>query len=109
MSLALGGLSDAALGVTADRVRRTVAERGRVAAALAATPGVRRVHASDANFLLVRFGDVARARRALLDAGIVVRAMDAFPGLDDALRITIGDPDANDAVLVALAAAGAPT
>ena len=64
---------------------------------------MRRVYPSQTNFLLVRFIDAERAWRALLAAGVVVRDMRAMPGLDDALRITIGTAEENAHVVEALA------
>ena len=72
--------------------------------ALAALDGVHRVHASDANYLLVRFTDAEKAFRVLLAAGVVVRDQRAAPQLKDALRITIGTAEENDAMLAALSA-----
>ena len=69
-------------------------------------PCVRRVYPSRANFLLVRFRDAGAADGAQRAAGIVVRDMRAMPQLDDALRITIGTPGDNDAVLDALSTVG---
>uniref|UniRef100_UPI000B08C2AC aminotransferase class I/II-fold pyridoxal phosphate-dependent enzyme n=1 Tax=Stenotrophomonas pictorum TaxID=86184 RepID=UPI000B08C2AC len=66
-------------------------------------PAVRRVYASDANFLLVRFADAQAAFQALLAAGVVVRDQRGAPQLHDALRITLGTPEQNDRVLDALA------
>ena len=63
---------------------------------------MRRVYPSQANFLLVRFADAGKADAKLRAAGIVVRDMRAMPQLGDALRITIGTPGENDAVLAAL-------
>ncbi|MEN5061503.1 histidinol-phosphate transaminase [Luteimonas sp. TWI1416] len=100
--LALAGLADAALAQTRARVAQTIAERDGLAAALAATPGVRQVYPSAGNFLLVRFADASRAFAALLAAGIVVRDQRAAPGLGDALRITVGTPTQNAGVVQAL-------
>lgn len=100
--LALQGLSDAALAQTRARVALVRSERARLHAALAATPGVRRVYASQGNYLLARFDDAEAAFRALLAAGVVVRDQRAAPQLGDALRITIGSPSQNDRVLAAL-------
>jgi histidinol-phosphate aminotransferase len=72
-------------------------------AALPAFAGVRRVYPGAGNFLLVRFDDAETAYRRLLAAGVVVRDMRAVPGLEDALRITIGAPEENDALCAALA------
>ena len=71
--------------------------------ALASLSCVRRAYESQANFLLVRFHDAAAALAALLGAGIVVRDMRAMPQLADALRITVGRPAQNDAMLATLA------
>ena len=99
---ALGPREQAA---TRENVARVVGERARLAACLAALPGVRRVYPSDANFLLVRFVDAQAVFDRLLAAGVVVRDMRAVPGLGDALRITIGQPAENDRVVAAIAAA----
>ncbi len=56
------------------------------------------------NFVLVRFGTPDRGRQAdefLRSKGIIVRAMGGY-GLPDALRITIGRDDENQAVVAAL-------
>jgi len=102
--LALASLSPAALDVTQARVAETIAERDALAAALAITPGVRRVYPSAGNYLLVRFADADRALKALLSAGIVVRDQRAAPQLGDALRISLGTPAQNARVLSALQA-----
>lgn len=102
--LALAGLSPAALEVTQARVAETIAERDALAAALATTPGVRRVYPSAGNYLLVRFVNADRAFAALLSAGIVVRDQRAAPQLGDALRISLGTPAQNARVLSALQA-----
>lgn len=100
---ALAVLEPEALAQTDERVRMLVAERGRLAAALSASPGVARIWPSQGNFLLVRFADTQTAWRRLLAAGVVVRDMRAHPALPDALRISVGTPRENDAVIAALA------
>ena len=102
--LALGALAPDALAASRARVAETVAARGPMREALAALPGVRRVYPSEGNFLLARFGDAGAALAALQAAGVVVRDQRAAPGLDDALRITIGTPAENARVLSALSA-----
>jgi len=69
-------------------------------------PEVTRVYPSQGNFLLVRFDDVEKAFRSLLDAGVVVRDMRAMPQLGDALRISIGTAEENARLLRALALVG---
>ena len=78
-------------------------ERERLRRLLDDAPGLRCVYPSQGNFLLARFVDAQAAFDALLDAGVVVRDMRATPGLEDALRISIGTPEQNDRVLAAVA------
>jgi histidinol-phosphate aminotransferase len=101
-ALALVALQPEALAVTAARVAQVKAERGRLQQSLAQVPGVRRVYPSQGNYLLVRFADAQGAFDALLAAGVVVRDQRAAPQLGDALRITVGTPEENARVLLAL-------
>ena len=95
-------LAPDALAQARERAAVVRAERTRVFDALSRLPGVRRVYPSAGNFLLARFDDAEGVYRRLLAAGVVVRDMRATPGLGDALRITIGAPEENDAVFAAL-------
>lgn len=83
----------------AARAADVVAERARLAAALAAR-GLE-VFASEANLLLVRTRDAAALWRRLADAGVIVRLFDAGR-LAGCLRITVGTPADNAALLSAL-------
>jgi histidinol-phosphate aminotransferase len=103
-ALALDALSESSLAETRRRIAATIAERDRVAIALQCAPGILRVQDSQANFLLLRCMDAQSSFDALLAAGVVVRDMRAMPGLGDALRVSIGTPAENDAVLRALGA-----
>lgn len=100
---ALAALEPAALARTRAQVLQICAERVRVARALETLPTVRRVWLSAGNFLLVRFADAAAAFARTLAAGILVRDFSQQPGLDHCLRISIGRPEENDALLAALA------
>lgn len=99
---ALSALSPAALALTRGRVGALLAERARLAHCLAACPGVNKVWPSDANFLLVEFAAPAQALLAIQQAGLIVRDLRSTPGLDSALRITIGSPEQNDKLLASL-------
>ena len=103
VQLALAGLSEPALVHTRARVVTVRAERERLLHELQACPRVVRVYPSQGNFLLVRFQDAGAAFQQLLAAGVVVRDMRASPRLGDALRISIGCPSENDALIKALA------
>jgi histidinol-phosphate aminotransferase len=97
-------LSNSSLQRTRENVARIVAERARVAARLAALPGVREVFPSAANFVCARLAEAQRAYAGLLAQGVVVRDVGRYPGLADCLRFTIGSDAENDALLAALAA-----
>jgi histidinol-phosphate aminotransferase len=61
------------------------------------------VFPSDANFLLVRVPDAVGWSNALRRAGILVKNLDGtHPLLRHCLRITVGTPAENDALLAAL-------
>lgn len=99
---ALAALAPLAVDEARARIRVLVRERERVARALASADGVLEVLPSSANFLCVRFADAAATYRALLAIGIIVRDVSRYSQLADCLRITIGAPDENDALLRAL-------
>jgi histidinol-phosphate aminotransferase len=96
-------LEPAALTRTRERIAGIVAERARVAAALAALPGVIKVWPSDANFLLVEFADAAAALARTHAAGLLLRDFRRTPGLERALRVTIGSVEQNARLLGSLA------
>ncbi len=85
------------------QIEAVVAERTRLAQALAALPGVK-VHSSGTNFLLVNIGSSADAAHAALLAGqqVLVTNMTMYPGYDQYLRISIGTPEENDLVITGL-------
>jgi histidinol-phosphate aminotransferase len=102
-SAALAALADT--GHVERVVAATVAERERMAAALAAF-GLA-AGPSRGNFLLVDFGDVRRASAVLAHLcarAVVVRPMAGY-GLAAYLRISVGLPAENDRLLAALAEA----
>ncbi|TCV97247.1 histidinol phosphate aminotransferase [Luteibacter rhizovicinus] len=77
-------------------------ERERMQRELGALACVRTVLPSQANFLAVRFADASQTYARLLAAGVLVRDLTRYPGLGDALRITIGTAGENDRVLAIL-------
>ncbi|HEX6513868.1 MAG TPA: aminotransferase class I/II-fold pyridoxal phosphate-dependent enzyme, partial [Chloroflexota bacterium] len=82
-------------------VAKIVAERGRLALALAAQPGWT-VYPSDANFLLCRLPDAPAVKDRLWRAGIMVRSYFEKSGLEDCLRISVGLPAHTDRLVEAL-------
>lgn len=57
---------------------------------------------SDANFLMVRFRDTKRIFNYLTDRKIIVRDRSKVPLCEDFLRITVGTPTENDALIQAI-------
>ena len=102
VTAALEALSVAGQVAARERIGVIRGERSRVADALREMLAVREVLPSQANFLAVRFDDADRIYGRLFDAGIVVRDVRPYPGLGDALRITLGTPVENDRVLAVL-------
>lgn len=79
-----------------------VSERSRLYESLARVGGVR-VWPSEGNFILARMAGASRVRERLRDErSILVRDFSYAPGLADCLRITVGTPEENDAVIEAL-------
>ncbi len=89
--------------IVRSRIREVKAERAKVFEALTAVAGVT-AFPSDANFLLVRFPDGPQVNRELMKRGILVRDVSRNPLLGDCLRITIGKPEENDALVAAVRA-----
>lgn len=99
VELACRALTAAARAATEAHLVTVLRERDTLAGALQAAPGVSCVYPSRANFVLARFDQPQAVFERLLDAGIVVRDMRMAPGLGDALRISIGTPEQNAAVI----------
>jgi histidinol-phosphate aminotransferase len=95
-------LTPAARRVLAARVAALVAERGRLAAGLARTDGVRKVWPSDANYLLVEFDAPQEALRRAQGAGLIIRDVRRQVGLGQALRISVGTTMQNDTLIRSL-------
>jgi histidinol-phosphate aminotransferase len=90
-------------GMLATWAAQLKAERARLEAALARLPGVA-VFPTRTNFVLARVPDAPRWFEALRAAGILVKNRHGVhPLLLHCLRITVGSPAENDALLAALA------
>jgi histidinol-phosphate aminotransferase len=78
------------------------AEREHVLAALKALPGVQ-PFPSQGNMVLARVADAARTFEVMKARGVLIKNVSAMhPLLANCLRITIGTPDENAAMLAAL-------
>lgn len=74
-------------------------ERDRVVHELAGFETVRKVHPSDANFILVVIDDAYRIYKTMADAGVVIRYRGDQLHCENTVRITIGTPAENDKML----------
>jgi histidinol-phosphate aminotransferase len=80
------------------------AERDRLQPLLAALPGVR-PFPSQANMILARVPDAAKAFAGMRERGVLVKNVSALhPLLANCLRLTVGTPDENRQMIAALAA-----
>lgn len=90
----------------AETVRKKVAlilsERARLETALVRLPCVEKVFPSDANFLLVRTTDADGLYHYLSQKGIIVRNRTRELHCANCLRITVGTPAENEALLAAM-------
>ena len=77
-------------------------ERDRLMAALAGMPGAR-AYPSQANMILVRVNDAAQAFQALKSRGILIKNVSGMHRLlANCIRLTVGQPSENDALIAAL-------
>ncbi len=80
------------------------AERARLQAAFARLPGVR-AFPSEANMILLRVPDAARAFEGMKSRGVLIKHIAGLhPLLANCLRLTVGSPEENDAMVRALEA-----
>ena len=84
------------------QIAEIVSERGRVLEGLAKNPVIRKIHPTDANFVLVEVDEPRTIYDRLIGAGIIVRDRSRIKGCEGCLRITIGTPEENDRLLETL-------
>ncbi|EDM38675.1 histidinol-phosphate transaminase [Pedobacter sp. BAL39] len=98
--LALKALAN--IGQVNDWIKTTVAERDSLSERLLDIPMVKKVHPSDANFILIEVIDALNTYNALVDKGIIVRDRSKVTLCEGCLRITIGTTEENQILLEAL-------
>ena len=79
-----------------------IAERARLHEALDGQACVETIWPSQANFMLVRFRDLAAVQEFLREKRILIRDFSSYPALKNCARITVGTAAENDALLAAL-------
>lgn len=86
-----------------ERIATLISERNNVAVQLGKSPLIKRVHPSDANFLLVECADADRVLAAAQSVQLVLRDQRSQPALANCLRISVGSPEQNARLMRALA------
>lgn len=76
-------------------------ERARLMKALPELARVVRVRPSDANFILAQFSDAGTALQLARNTQLLVRDARGYPGLGQALRVTVGTPEQSNRLLEA--------
>jgi len=99
VAIAMDALTEASLTGEREHLATLAAERGRVTEALVSSPGIAKVWPGAANFVLVRAIDGPQLVQTAAAAGIRLRDQSAQPGLGDCVRITIGTPEENNALI----------
>lgn len=82
-----------------DKVAEIRQQRALVEAALKQNTVVEKIYPSDANFLLVKVADADAMYDFLISKGIIVRNRNRVKGCEGCLRMTIGTPEENEALL----------
>jgi histidinol-phosphate aminotransferase len=95
-------MSPAGVEYARANIRRLLAERARVEAALQTT-SITRVYPSDVNWLLVEVEQPRELVRRMERAGIKIRDRSTVPGIEGSVRISIGTREHNNAMLAVLA------
>jgi len=83
-------------------IKITVREREQLAENLLEISSVKKVHPSDANFILAEVDDASLIYHALVDQGIITRDRSKVALCDNCLRITVGTSYENQILLEAL-------
>lgn len=82
-----------------DKVTEIKQQREMVKEALRGSAVVKKIYPSDANFLLVEVADADAMYDFLISRGIIVRNRNRVKGCEGCLRLTIGKPEENEALL----------
>jgi len=82
-----------------DMITKLQAERKRLSSRLNEIPGIIRVYPSDTNFLLIQVDQPDSVYQQLLNQSIVVRNRSNQVLCEGCLRITVGTPEENDALV----------
>lgn len=82
-------------------INQIIEQRGVLIEKMRAIPGIE-VFDSDSNYILIRLANAAQVWQQLYERGILVRDFSKSPLLENCLRISVGLPEENEAMLTAL-------
>jgi len=85
-----------------EMVQTLLQERAQLILALQNLPFVEKIYPSDANFILVKVDNAVAWYQFLVEKGIIVRSRANVRLIEGSLRITVGRPDENAALINAL-------
>ncbi|MEP3570156.1 MAG: aminotransferase class I/II-fold pyridoxal phosphate-dependent enzyme, partial [Flavobacteriaceae bacterium] len=85
-----------------EEVAQILKERETLVNALKEVTFIKKIHSSDANFVLVKVDDANKRYQQLLDANVVVRNRSNQPLCENTLRFTVGTPDENKKLIAIL-------
>ncbi len=102
VELALEKLSPSNLKTVRHQINVITSEKAKLTNKLNDHPEVLRIWPSETNFLLVRFKNASAIRTKLIESGILVRDFSNTLGLENCLRVTVGNPDENNRLTEAL-------
>lgn len=94
-------MSPDGMGYAKARIQQILDERERLEKTFNESPAVLQVFPSDANFLLVRVTEPKRLIATMDGAGIKIRDRSSLRGAEGSVRISVGTPQENDAMLAA--------
>lgn len=80
-------------------VETIIAERAKLAEELKQFPFVQKIYPSDANFLLVKMEGAREKFEYLMNCGVIVRDRSKVALCEGSLRITVGSPEENRALI----------
>ena len=89
-------------GLIQQQVHRIKLEKEQLILEFESISFIEKVFPSDANFFLIRMDDSTQRYNELIDRGIVVRDSSKNLNCANTLRITVGTPDENNALIIAL-------
>ena len=101
---ALSALAPSQIAASRARIEALIVERGYLQERLQASPLVKTIWPSDANFLMIDSTDADRFMRNSMAGGLIVRDLRGNPQLPQSLRISVGSRAQNDALLDSLEA-----